>query len=201
MLTKSLFSVCIGSNFLPKFKNDGEKPVDACLLVFSANCKSSKLSFYSLWFLFRYGFVAVFIDLLDISVGFACGWCCGVFECRITKFCVNFTMNPFTNSLPLSVKRILGVPHSDVIFLWNYFSIVVASLFLIGIISTHLVNTITCSPNSLGLVWKNIAGHLLLTCLGFPMVCFQFAAFCACTIRLWLCLTFLFLFLLLERVR
>ena len=43
----------------------------------------------------------------------------------------------------LSINKILSFPHLEIIFIWNSFSTVVANLFSVGIISTHLVNMST----------------------------------------------------------
>ena len=110
MSTKSLFNVYVGSNFLQKFINAGVNPFDECVLVFCANCRSLKFSSHSLWTFSRCAFIAVFIYVLHISVKFDFGWYRGVFECLLPKFCVNFTMILVTNSVPLSVNKILAVP-------------------------------------------------------------------------------------------
>ena len=69
MFIKSLFNVCIGSISLLKFRDAGVKPDDACLLVFSANYRSSKFLSHSLWSFSRNAFIAVFIDFLGLIVG------------------------------------------------------------------------------------------------------------------------------------
>ena len=96
------------------------------------------------------------------------------------------------NSFPQFLRMFFPYPSVPLVYYCDFLVIPDLVILLVLLISTDCYLGLDLILT--GLVWKNMAGHLLFTSLGYPIVFFLFAAFCVCTICLWLCLASIFRF-------